>query len=429
MAGQPYATPLMSHIMSTPIPSSSRSGSIALSLSGTSSTPEQHRDFVVDRGVHLSHAQADISYESLVPHSIDFVDAPPLMGYSTMGNGYAGSEFIPGRPVLYGQPIAEAPDRFGHPVAAATPYHFTQLKVPSQYLAQGQGGFQYTDDAITDLAAVWCDIEEPPAPSSTPPTTVVPLNIAGEPGQSWAEHERMQGASMPRTAMAPPGTAVEGAPPVYYFVNQYQNGPGPLKVQPPQEPPQTHLEVPRLAPSAHGSPMPQSLLFDPPLKQPGTRPDHSPSPAIPHVMVPRTQGGDMLGHGLLPSPVDHAFPSNRSLRHGQGTVASPQPRHTSFEANSPSNLVPRHLSNSFFPLSPTGTQLPQWAQDRSFSSSSQQAPIMPSMSLSPGQLLGDDWEDSGKGGSAVALGGPELAANIIHPNQRRVVSGFQQPPA
>lgn len=216
-----------------------------------------------------------------------------------------------------------------------------------------------------------------------------------------------------------------------YFVNQYENGSGGIAT-----PQSGHLEVPRMGASAHSSPLSQPIFFDPSKQaQHGTKPEHTPSPSMQHAVTQRAQGGDTLGQGLMPSPVDPSFPPNGTLRPvPQGPGASPQPAPTYYDPNSPSNmLVPRHFSNSLFPLSPTGTGLPSWAQDRSFSSSSQQAPIMPSMSMTPGQLLGDDWEDAPKRppanlASPVPLSQSAPAGTIIQPSQRRVVTGYENPP-
>lgn len=426
-AAQPHSTPLMGHLMSTQFPSSSRSGSIALSLPGTSSSPEHHHDFGVERSVPMFASQSDMSYDTL-QQSIEFNDAHPMMGYSTMANGYGNSAYVPGRPLPYGQPIT-AGGRLNHNIPAATPYQFTPMKVPTEYLSHVQGTNEYTDDTITDLAAVWCDIEEPPVPSPAPAATVIPATIGGQTGQTWAEHQRVESANMPRIPMAPPGAGPEAGYSVPQFVNQYENGSGGVMTPQPG-----HLEVPRMAASVHSSPLSQPIFFDPSKQtQNGVKAEHTPSPSMQHAMTQRAQGGDTLGQGLMPSPVDQSFPQNVILRPvQQGPVASPQPASTYYDANSPSNmLVPRHFSNSIFPLSPTGTQLPSWAQDRSFSSSSQQAQIMPSMSMTPGQLLGDDWEDVPKPpanlASPVPLSQSAPAGTMMQPSQRRVVTGYENP--
>lgn len=374
-------------------------------------------------------SHADMSYDAL-QQSIEFNDAPPMMGYSMMANGYGSTAFIPGRPLPYGQPAA-AGGRLNHIMPAATPYQFTAMKVPTEYLSHVQGSNEYTDDAITDLAAVWCDIDEPPAPSPAPAATVIPASLGGQSGQTWAEHERAQGANVPRIPMAPPGAGSEAGHSVPYFVNQYDNGSGGIAT-----PQSGHLEVPRMTASVNSSPLSQPIFFDPskqPQHQPGAKPEHTPSPSMQHAMAQKAQGGDTLGPGLMPSPVDQSFPPNGALRPiPHGPVASPQPAPAYYDPNSPSNmLVPRHFSGSLFPLSPTGTQLPSWAQDRTFSSSSQQAPIMPSMSMTPQQLLGDDWEEAAKLpvnlGSPVPPSSSAPTGTMVQPSQRRLVSGYENP--
>lgn len=427
-AAHSHSTPLMGHPMSTPFPSSSRSGSISLSLPGTSSSPEYHHDFGLERGVPMFATQSDMSYDTL-QQRIDFSDAPPLMGYSTLTNGYSSSTFIPGRPLAYSQPIMMG-GRLNHNIPAATPYEFTAMKVPTEYLAHVQGSNEYTDETITDLAAVWCDIEEPPVPSPAPATMSVPTTIGGQSGgQTWAEHERAQGSSMSRIPMAPPGAGPEAGHSVPYFVNQYENGSGGIAT-----PHSDHLEVPRMPTSTHSSPLRQPIFFDASKpSQNSLRLEHTPSPSMQHAMTQRAQGGDTLGQGLLPSPVDQSFPANGGLRSVQQShAASPQFASTHYDPNSPPNmLVPRHFSNSLFPLSPTGTQLPSWAQDRSFSSSSQQMPIMPSMSMTTGQLLGDDWDETGKPmcalGSPMPLSTSAPASSMVQPSPRRVVTGYENP--
>lgn len=372
-------------------------------------------------------SQSEMSYDAL-HQTLEFNDAPPMAGYSTMANGYGSSPYIPGRPLPYGPPVAGG--RLNHNIPVAMGYEYTPMKVSAQYLSHVQGTDEYTDASIGDLAAVWCEIQEGSVPTPAPAPTVVPATVGGQSGQTWAEHERIQGANMPRIPMAPPGAGSDAGYSVPQVINQYENGSGGIAT-----PQSGHLEVPRMAASVQNSPLRQPIFFDPSKAfEHGVKPEHTPSPSMQHAMMQRAQGGDTLGPCLVPSPVDQSFPQNSALRPvQQGPGASPQPAQMyDDQSNSPSNMfVPRHISNSLFPLSPTGTQLPAWAQDRSFSSSSQQAQIMPSMSLTPRQMLGDDWDDVPKPPANLASPAPlsqsAPAGTMTQASQRRVVTGYENP--